>query len=292
MSGSFELVNSTLRDDHSDKFKVVRCLICGHVQIFPLPSSDADTEFYNKDRQTRNLMGKSDFLLENNKATEDTTRRIQWLQSVMPAERGGEVFDVGCGYGTFVDAITKAGYMATGLDVSEERMKLAKTHQQGLFIHGTINDEFIKNNCKRFHVVTLFHVLEHIQDPVTYLTQLSKLVAPNGYLLIEVPNLADELLSHNEEYREFYWQRAHLSYFDAARLELALRRAGLKHISIRGVQRYGLHNLLHWIDEGKPQLTNPAYRSSNSIIRNIEEHYNDLRERTLTCDTLTVEVKI
>lgn len=202
------------------------------------------------------------------------------------------MLDIGCGYGTFVDATTKAGYMATGLDVSEERMILAKTHQQGSFIHGAINEDFLQNNYKRFHVVTSFHVLEHIQDPVTYLAQLSKLVAPNGYLLIEVPNLADELLIHNEKYREFYWQRAHLSYFDAARLELALRRAGLKHISIQGVQRYGLRNLLHWIDEGKPQLTSPAYQASNPIIRNIEEHYNDLRERTLTCDTLIVEVKI
>lgn len=89
ISGSSELVNATIRDNHTDEFKVVRCLTCGHVQISPLPSLDADTGFYNKDRQTRNLMGKTDFLLMNNKAATDTTRRVKWLQSVMPAKGGG-----------------------------------------------------------------------------------------------------------------------------------------------------------------------------------------------------------
>lgn len=292
ISESFELLSSTPRDDPSGEFKVVRCLTCGHVQLSPLPSLDVDTEFYKNNGQTRNLMGETDILLWNTKATIDTARRVQWLHSVMPAKDGGEVLDVGCGYGTFVDAITKAGYLATGLDIGEERLKLAKAHQNGTFIQGAINENFVKKNCKRFHVVTSFHVLEHIQDPVTYLTQLSELVALNGYLLIEVPNLADELLDHSEKYRAFYWQRAHLSYFDAARLELAFRRAGFKHFSIHGVQRYGLRNLLHWIDKGKPQLTNPTYQASDPIIRDVEEQYNNLRERSLTCDTLAVEVKI
>jgi hypothetical protein len=85
---------------------------------------------------------------------------------------------------------------------------------------------------------------------------------PEGRLLIEVPNLGDELLNYEVNYRHFYWQQAHLSYFDAARLELALRKAGIKDFSIRGVQRYGLRNLihLHWLDEGKPQLTAPTFR--------------------------------
>ena len=60
VSGPFELVSPTLRDDLSGQFKVVRCLTCGHVQLSPLPSPDEDTEFYTRDGQLYNLIGGGD----------------------------------------------------------------------------------------------------------------------------------------------------------------------------------------------------------------------------------------
>jgi predicted SAM-dependent methyltransferase len=126
---------------------------------------------------------------------------------------------------------------------------------------------------------------------VTLLRQCFDLVAPGGWLLIEVPNLDDELLNQQTDYRAFYWMREHLSYFDAGRLELALRRAGLREYSLRGVQRYGLRNLLHWLDEGKPQLTEPAFHADEPILARLEQLYRADREGPLSCDTLIAEVR-
>lgn len=208
VSGPAELVSATLRDDPSGRFSVVRCLTCGHVQLFPLPSLEEDAAFYEADQQTRRLMGETDFSLWQSKAAADTARRVNWLRSVLP--RGGDVLDVGCGYGFFVDALAKAGYRATGLDVGRERLALATAHLHGTFIQGEIDEAFVVTHHNRFQVVTLFHVLEHVRGPVTFLRQSLELVAPGGRLLIEVPNLSDELLDHQTEYRDFYWQRAHL----------------------------------------------------------------------------------
>lgn len=290
VSGPAELVSATLRDDPSGRFKVVRCLTCGHVQLFPLPSSGEDAAFYEADSQTRSLMGEADFSLWQSKTAADTVRHVNWLRSILPAERG-EVLDVGCGYGFFVDALARAGYRATGLDVSQERLALATKHLHGTFIKGEIDEALVETNRSRFQAVTLFHVLEHIRTPVALLRQCSDLVAAGGYLLIEVPNLGDELLDQHAEYRAFYWQRAHLSYFDAARLELMLRRAGLGDFVVRGVQRYGLRNLLHWLDKQKPQLTVPAFQTTAPILQRLEELYRADRERSLCCDTLIAEVR-
>ena len=138
------------------------------------------------------------------------------------------------------------------------------------------------DHYNHFQVVTMFHVLEYMRAPVSFLKQCFELV---------VPNLGDELLDQQAEYRAFYRQRAHLSYFDAARLELALRQAGLKDFSIRGVQRYGLRNLLHWLDKGKPQLTAHAFHATEPILVRLELLYRTDRERALSCDTLIAEVR-
>lgn len=231
VSGPTELVTAALRDDSSGRFKVVRCLSCGHLQLNPLPLPGADVAYYKADGQTRSLMGKADFTLWKNKTATDTDRRVSWLHSLCPAG-DGKVLDVGCGYGFFVDALTQLGYQATGLDVSQERLALAIAHLKGEFIQGEVEEAFVARHHDRFQPVTLFHVLEHMRAPLTFLRQCFKLVAPGGRLLIEVPNVSDELLDQQAAYRAFYWQRTHLSYFDAARLQQALRRAGLKEFSL------------------------------------------------------------
>lgn len=289
VSGSAELVSATLRDDPSGRFRVVRCLTCGHVQLSPLPSPAENAEFYQADSQTRNLMGEVDISLWQSKAAADTARRVAWLRSVLPDR--GKVLDVGCGYGFFVDALAQIGYQATGVDVSQERLTLATAHLHGTFIQGEIDESFVGVHRNHFQVVTLFHVIEHLRVPVAFLRQCFELVLPGGRLLIEVPHLGDELLDQQAGYRAFYWQRAHFSYFDAARLELALRRAAFKDFSIRGVQRYGLRNLLHWLDEGKPQLIAPDFQATEPILQRLEQLYRADRERALNCDTLIAEVR-
>jgi 2-polyprenyl-3-methyl-5-hydroxy-6-metoxy-1,4-benzoquinol methylase len=289
IAGPAEVVSAVLRDDASGCFQVVRCLTCGHVQLFPLPSPEEDAAYYQTDSQTRTLMGSADLAVWQSKSTDDTTRRVKWVQSLLAPEKG-KILDIGCGYGIFVDALVQAGYQAIGLDISQERLALAKENLRGEFIQGEVDDSLTETYSKSFQVVTLFHTLEHLRTPVTFLQQCFELVASEGYLLVEIPNLGDELLEHQAEYRAFFWQRAHLSYFDAAHLELALRRAGFQYFSIRGVQRYGLRNLLHWLEEGKPQLFSPAFRATEPMLVRMEQLYRAERERALNCDTLIAEV--
>lgn len=292
ISGVAQLVSPVLRDDSSGRFKVVRCLTCGHVELFPLPSLDEEMAFYQTDRQTRNLTNDVDFELWRKKTAFDTKRRVGWVRALSSAQLSSvKILDVGCGYGFFVDQLTNLGYSATGLDIGQERLALARAHLQGTFLEGQIDETFVSAYLSSFHVVTLFHVLEHIRNPVRFLQQCFELIMTGGCLLIEVPNSRDELLNQQEQYCNFYWQRAHLSYFDRASLELALRKAGLSNFTVRGVQRYGLRNLLHWLDKAKPQLVTPDYGATEPILIRLEALYRAERERSLTSDTLIVEVR-
>ena len=99
------------------------------------------------------------------------------------------------------------------------------------------------------------------------------------------------MLGQQSAYSDFYWQVAHLSYFTANTLEYALRESGLTSFTVRGVQRYGLRNLLNWLDHGKPQLLAPSFQESKPILQRIESLYKRDREERLTSDTLIVEVR-
>lgn len=292
VEGEFEIVAPSLRDDDTNRFRIVRCLTCGHVQIAPLPTPEEDRVFYRDDQQTRSLTGPADMRVWERKAQEDTARRMEWLERLNhrhPHPESRAVLDVGCGYGFFVDVLGRRGYDAVGIDASAERLALARDHLEGRFIQGIIDSDFVAAHREAFGWVTLFHVLEHVADPVTFVKQCFELVQPGGWMLVEVPNLADELLDHSPEYRAFYWQRAHLSYFDAPHLSLVLRRAGVGRFRVRGVQRYGLRNLLNWLEVGCPQVESPDFRATQPLLRRLESIYRRDRVRAMTCDTVVAE---
>lgn len=289
VTGPAERVSDILRDDASGRFRVFRCLTCGHLQLFRLPTMEEETEFYRIDNQARTQTGKPEMELWRQKTALDTVRRIAWVRSL--SSDPCSILDIGCGYGFFVDGLTQLTYQALGIDINEERLELARSTLQGKFLNAQIDEVFIAKHQKSYDIVTVFHVLEHLRQPVAFLRDCTSLLAPGGYLLIEVPNANDALVTENKAYRAFYWQRAHLSYFDATRLELGLRRAGLRKFDIRGIQRYGLRNLIHWLDEGRPQLFSPSFETSEPILNRLEQLYRADRERALTCDTLIAEVQ-
>jgi 2-polyprenyl-3-methyl-5-hydroxy-6-metoxy-1,4-benzoquinol methylase len=75
-----------------------------------------------------------------------------------------------------------------------------------------------------FQLISLAHVLEHIPDPVAYLSNLRKeLLADDGLLLLEVPNL----------YAHDSFEIAHLVAFSSHTLIQTLRKAGFRVIRSR-----------------------------------------------------------
>ena len=138
---------------------------------------------------------------------------------------------------------------------------------------------------KPFDIVVLFHTLEHIIDPVILLKNIKKLLKPKGKVLVEVPNCDDFHLGLNKFYNEFYWERAHIHYFNSKSLKTVINLGSFKNIKITGVQRYSIENFFHWRLKNKPQMENPTY-SLPSELNWLDESYKKYLERNLICDTL------
>jgi 2-polyprenyl-3-methyl-5-hydroxy-6-metoxy-1,4-benzoquinol methylase len=90
------------------------------------------------------------------------------------------------------------------------------TQRQGLTVYPSL-DELEKTGEKCFSLISMSHVLEHLPYPVWYLNHLrEQLLEPDGWLLIEVPNL----------YAHDSFEVAHLVAFSPHTLQEVLRRSG------------------------------------------------------------------
>jgi 2-polyprenyl-3-methyl-5-hydroxy-6-metoxy-1,4-benzoquinol methylase len=120
--------------------------------------------------------------------------------------------------------------------------------------------EFLENSRfadQTYDLVCAFQVIEHVEQPVTFLKTLKRATRKGGTIFIEAPNLRDPLLSvwDMSTYRKFFYHSAHLHYFTEASLTKVAREAGFRadQIEISFIQDYNVLNHLHWIMNDGPQ---------------------------------------
>lgn len=272
------LISSQVRD--SKKHKVMRCLRCEHVQLYPLPTSQEDKKFYDLDKQAKNIHNCSTIAENRQKSLEDTIRRTNLISKITP--KNGTILEVGSGHGFFLEAMHKLGYNITGIEISKKKRKISKKVTKVKILDLNLAEQ--KTRIGKFNAVTLFQVLEHIADPVKFLKNISTLVKQNGHLLVEVPNYDDHQLLMNKAYRDWFWQRAHINYFSPKTLRKVFHKAGFN-VRILGVQRYSIENLFSWKLTNKPQLKNPVFCLPKEYEW-IEKPYKMNLERTLKCDNI------
>ena len=98
----------------------------------------------------------------------------------------------------------------------------------------------------------MFHVFEHLPDPIDILSQLKTKMRSSGRVIIEVPHANDFLLNvaENLAFKEFTLWSQHLILHTRFSLKIILEYCGFKNIVIEGVQRYPLSNHLQWLAKG------------------------------------------
>jgi SAM-dependent methyltransferase len=100
----------------------------------------------------------------------------------------GPLLDVGSGGGLFLGLMRQRGFRAMGLDFSREAAAIAWRRQSAPAVCAMLeNAPFAAESLAG---VTMFHVLEHLYDPRAYLSAARDLLAPDGRLVVQVPNLA------------------------------------------------------------------------------------------------------
>jgi SAM-dependent methyltransferase len=112
--------------------------------------------------------------------------------------RRGTLLDVGAGKGEFVSAASAAGWDATGLEPSAGLARHAA--ESGARVRQGYADGTHPAAPGGFDVITLIHVLEHVETPVELLQSLRTQLKPDGMIFVEVPNCDSYFLRFVEAY--------------------------------------------------------------------------------------------
>lgn len=215
---SEDLVCVGTRDRHGDTLKTDLCRTCGHVFINPQPTQ-SELDAYYGEQYRASYKGvvtpkQKHVYRAGLRAMERLTRLIPYVH------KGERVLDIGAGGGEFVYLAGPHGLNAQGVEPNRGYAEFAKTEYEIPINIGTIEDA--EGADEPWHAITLHHVLEHLSDPVSALEKLSTMLAENGVIVVEVPNV---LARYHGPKRRFHF--AHLHTFSAFGLKLAAQKAGL-----------------------------------------------------------------
>lgn len=160
---------------------VVRCSHCGLVYHNPRLDEDELGLIYSK--LYRPEKPDPDYLNDKSKKFEE---RAQWLKE-KTGQSTGAILDIGCAEGSSLLAFKKYGWDVFGVEPSESFSEFGRKELGFDIITGFFSPEVFKG--RKFDVISIIRVLEHISDPADLLAASKQKLKEGGYLFIEVPNL-------------------------------------------------------------------------------------------------------
>jgi 2-polyprenyl-3-methyl-5-hydroxy-6-metoxy-1,4-benzoquinol methylase len=149
--------------------------------------------------------------------TESRYQRL--LDSFKEIAPGTRVLDVACGEGHFVDAAIRAGWDASGIDLSKSAVAICQRF--GLPVR---NLDFFSSALRAasLDLITMFELIEHVSVPSRFPSRAEELLKPGGLLYLTTPNFA----SLDRKLLGADWHpvhREHLVYFTPRTLEKLIR---------------------------------------------------------------------
>lgn len=144
----------------------------------------------------------------------------------------GSVLDYGAGTGYFLNTIRQCGWDALGIEKSAIGRDFAK-QEFGLDLKAP--EELSLLPDESYDVITLWHVLEHIENLEEVLLQFKHILKPNGVLIVAVPNSESYDANYYKEEWAAYDVPRHLWHFSSKTMELLTQKMGLELISKRGM---------------------------------------------------------
>lgn len=206
----------------SKEFNVDRCNACGITFTNPIPSDSETPTYYQSDNYLSHGGKNSSLFYNVYKLVRAFS--LKWKTKIVSEAIGekGSIMDYGCGTGDFLLTCKGKGYQVFGVEPSTKAREDA-TAKLGQKVASNLSSVSEKN----FDIITLWHVLEHVQDIATTIETLKTYLSDKGTLLIAVPNHKSYDAKHYGKYWAAYDLPRHLWHFDQKTMLTVLDKTGL-----------------------------------------------------------------
>ena len=214
-------------DKYGQEVTTVACKKCGLVQLNPRKNEDELANFYSSHYYTgysldENKAASSNWLSRKNKIAKDILDAVELHKEL----NGNKLLDIGSSYGFLIKDAKNRGSEVFGIEPSVKQANELQCEGFNIF-NGTLQD-YLDTDYNFFDIITLSHVLEHVEQPKIFLSNISKLLKPESFICVEVPNISWEL-----EFGRFPYSThsAHIYYFTPQTLEVLFKTSGYNVVS-------------------------------------------------------------
>ncbi len=245
--------------NRTDAYRIVYCDVCGFIYLQnPPDESEIYEEFWGEDTELRGSYDQDAAEPSLREVYSINRSRIKWLEAFPD---NGRLLDLGCGNGFFLTLAREAGFEVYGQEISENAQRYAEKNF-GLQVFRDPLESLAVEQVGRYDIVTLWHVLEHIINPLEALKLVGTLLKPGGLLVVEVPNVN----SLKFQLSGWRWEggnhpRYHRSFFDRRSLRRALAKSGFTDLHRRRLSyRIQQHSAAyHLLKQGLNLLSRDAF---------------------------------
>lgn len=215
ISGTRKAIVVCDKDRHGKPLRNVINVDSGLIFVDPVPFENTE-EFY-KSEYRKSYKGvhcpKPKHVYRAGKIALERFERVNQL-----VPDNATTLDAGSSSGEFVYLLQKRGYKAKGIEANKPYAEYSRSE---LEVDISIQPFSQYLSDEEFDLITMFHVLEHLEHPARDLRKLAERLKPDGHFVIEVPNILYRDMSFNHK-----WHPGHLFSYTAETLPLLMRTVG------------------------------------------------------------------
>lgn len=204
-------------------FRLMQCNGCSLVVTSPRPKAENLGSYYASEdyishTETKKGLINQIYLLARKVALRNKKRLINrnFLSK-------GSLLDYGCGTGAFLETMKDDGWKVNGIEPDQGAKTMAEKRTGIKILDPEKLSEF-EDNC--FDAITLWHVLEHVPEPMKLCKEFYRILRPGGKLFLALPNH----LSHDAQKYRGAWAAydvpRHLFHFNSLNIKSLATKIG------------------------------------------------------------------
>lgn len=216
-------------EDHfltKEVFQLFKCPSCGFVFTQDHPDESNISRYYESEdyiSHNDSKKGFSDILYRLSRRIMLKKKR-QIVQKYSGINKGS-LLDIGSGTGHFISVMKDSGWEVQGIEINDKAREYSVS-KTGLNIIPPAGISSLPS--KSFDCITLWHVLEHLQDPFGYASEIKRLLKTGGKCIIALPNCNSFDAMHYRDFWAAYDVPRHLWHFNPASFDIFTGRAGFE----------------------------------------------------------------
>ncbi len=218
---------------HGNEYVIHRCRACTHQFVHPSISAADQADMYSD----HYFSAGGDWVCgmfegSYSDAEAEIRKEAHEVLAYIP-EASGNLLDIGCAGGVFLDEARKKGFIVSGIELNATQAESARTRFSLPVMTGRIEDVPADKWKAEFDVVTLMDCLEHLPRPLDAFRKVAEWTRPGAVVFIRGPLVNDPVGSLKESLRRLVWKRKQLpgypldaNIFNRRSLAVMLDRAG------------------------------------------------------------------